>query len=126
MSLCSTVYLLFCSFGMKLCTSGCPAVLAGYICKCKASAYKSTCYCFSQGRNHAPSLVSQSKTLWAGSARLHLPQNMQQSTPCSYPTRRMYKTIFNFHTSAFFITVCHYIVQTQELPPTYTHSSLAL
>ena len=96
----------------------------GYICKCKASAYKSTCYCFSQGRNnHAPSLVSQSKTLWAGSARLHLPQNMQQSTPCSYPP-----TIFNFHTSfsSFFITACHYTVQTQELSPTYTHSYLAL
>ena len=57
----------------------------GYVCKCKASAYKSTCYCFSQGQNnHAPSLVSQSKTLQAGSVRLHLPHNMQQCTPCSY------------------------------------------
>ena len=101
----------------------------GYVCKCKASAYKSMCYCFSRGQNnHAPSLVSQSKTLRAGSVRLHLPHNIQQSMPCSYPPMRMYKTIFNFHTSfsSFFITVCHYTVQTQELPPTYTHSSLAL
>ena len=94
----------------------------------KASMWKFTCYCFPQGRkNHAPSLVSQSQTLVAGLVRLHLPHNMQKSMQCSYPFRRMYKTIL-FHTSfsSFFITVCHYTVQTQELPPIYTHSSLAL
>ena len=100
----------------------------GYVCKCKASMWKSMCYCFPQGRNnHAPSLVSQNQTLVAGLVWLHLPHNMQKSMYCSYPPRRMYKTTL-FHTSfsSFFITVCHYTIQTQELPPTYTHSSLAL
>ena len=41
-----TVYVPFCASGFKLCTPGCPAVLAWLHCKCKASARKSTCFCF--------------------------------------------------------------------------------